>query len=169
MVEMRTLRKSERGSAMVEFTLSSIPLMFVIVSILGMGIVMWNYHTLAKAVKITAREASSHGAGCVGKSCAWTVGTAATMLSAQAIGVPVGKVNVTFTSAGLTQTCNPLSACTGSSAAWPSLAANVAGSTDVSITASYTPLAAIRMFTLKGAANFASVTLAANSRQLVVY
>jgi hypothetical protein len=151
---------------MVEFTLSTIPLVFVIFSIFGMAITMWNYHTLAEAVKTTTREAATHGADCVGKSCAWTLGTAATYLSTRAIGVPVGQLNVTFTSTASTQTCNPLSSCTGSATAWPTAATNLAGSTDVMITANYTPMEAIAMI---GGGRFSWVNLAAKSRQMVVY
>jgi Flp pilus assembly protein TadG len=169
MAERGANRADRRGSAMVEFTLSSIPVILAIVSICGMSITMWNYHTLAEAVKVTAREAATHGAGCVGKTCAWTLGTAATLLSSKAIGVPVGKVNVTFTSSGSTETCNPLSSCTASAAAWPTLSANVAGTTDVSISASYMPVEAIRMITTRGSQVFQPVTLSAYSRQMVVY
>lgn len=162
-------RKKVRGAAMIEFTLCTIPLIFVIVSIAGMSMTMWNYHTLAEAAKVTVREAAVHGAGCVGQTCAWTLGTAATLLSSQAIGIPPGKLNVTFTSSGSTQTCNPLNTCTSSATAWPTLAANVAGTTDVSISVTYVPSEAIRMITDRGAAIFSPVTLAATSRQMVEY
>ena len=166
MVKRSSRRQRQRGSSIIEFTFSAIPLMFIIVSIFGMSITMWNYHTLAEAVKVTTREAASHGADCVGKSCSWTLGTAATYLSSHAIGVPVGKLNATFTSAGSTQTCNPVSTCTSSATVWPTLSTNVAGTTDITVTASYTPIEAIGMM---GFGTFSWSTLSAKSRQLVVY
>ena len=166
MVKGSPRRRGQRGSSIIEFTLSAIPLIFIITSIFGMAITMWNYHTLASAVKVTTREAATHGADCVGKSCSWTLGTAATYLSSHAIGVPVGKLNVTFASAGSTQTCNPLSTCTSSATVWPTLSTNAAGTTDITVSASYTPVEAIAMM---GFGTFSWATLAAKSRQLVVY
>lgn len=161
--------KSTRGSAMLEFTLTTIPLVFVILSVASMAITMWNYHTLAQAVKATVREAAVHGADCVGQSCAWTLGTAATLLENKALGIPPTRLNATFTSSGSTRTCNPLTSCTGSSSAWPTLAANTAGNTDVSITVTYTPSEAMSMVTPSGTAGFSLVSLSAKSQQMVEY
>jgi hypothetical protein len=79
-------------------------------------------------------------------------------------------MNVTLTSGASTVTCNPISSCTSSGTTWPSLSANSAG-TDVTVTASYTVSLPIPMFAPgKGAGSkFSPLTLAAQSRQMVVY
>jgi len=165
MPKPRMHRNPRRGGALLEFTLCAVPLIFVITSIASLGIVMWNYHTLAEAVNYTAREASAHGADCVGKSCAWTAGTAATLLASKAIGIPTGSLNVTLTSAGGTSTCTPITSCTSSATAWPTFSASQAGTTDVTVTASYRPPIFARMRSVV----FSGVTLSATSTQMVVY
>jgi Flp pilus assembly protein TadG len=161
-------REKRRGSLLVEFTLCAIPLLFVLISVTELSLTMWNYHTLAEAVNYTARYASSHGSGCVGHTCATTVGDIASLMANRAIGIPSGSVSVTFTSNASTVNCNPLSSCTSSATAWPSAA--TAG-TDVTITASLPVQLPIPMFVPgKGAGTkFGALTLAAQSRQMVVY
>jgi hypothetical protein len=155
---------------MLEFALTTIPLLFAIVSLGSMCVGMWQYHTLAEAVNVTTREASVHGAGCAGQTCATTVNTVATGLAAAAIGIPASQVNVTLTSSASTITCNPLSNCYGNSAAWPSLAGNVAATTNISIQATYQFTSPIAMWaTGSGAQQFGAVTLGAKSMQAVVY
>jgi Flp pilus assembly protein TadG len=164
-----------RGSAMLEFTLTGVPLLFVIVSLGWMSMGMWQYHTLAEAVNSTARAAAVHGAGCAGQACATTVAQTAQTLAGKAIGVPASAMNVTLTSSASTVTCNPLSSCYSNSAAWPSLAGNTAVTTDISITASYqfsSPISFLSFISLSPpeveTKQFAAVTLAANSTQAVV-
>jgi Flp pilus assembly protein TadG len=156
---------STRGGSTLEFTLCAIPLIFVLISLVSMSLAMWNYHTLAEAVKATARAASVHGAGCVGKSCAWTAGTAAGLLATVAIGIPAGSLNVTFTAAGGTVLCSPLTSCANNMTAWPTSSASAAGTTDVTVAATYTPPMFARMQSL----GFSAVTFGASSTQLVLY
>ena len=162
--------RKRRGSLMVEFTLCAIPLIFVLLSVTELSLTMWNYHTLAEAVSYSTRYASSHGAGCAGKGCATTVGSIATLLASRAIGLSAGNLNVTLTSGASTVTCNPLNSCTSSGTAWPSLSANTAG-TDLTISASYPVSLPIPIFSPGhgSGTKFGALTLAAQSRQMVVY
>ena len=154
---------------MLEFTLTAIPLLFVIISLGWMCMGMWQYHTLAEAVNATARSASVHGAGCAGQTCATTVGETAQTLAAAAIGIPAGQMNVTLTSAASTVTCNPLNSCNSSASAWPSLAGNTAVTTNISIKATYQFSTPISIWSpTQGLEQFSAVTLAANSTQAVV-
>lgn len=158
-----------RGSTMLEFTLTGVPLLFVIVSLASISLGMWQYHTLAEAVNATARSASVHGAGCAGQTCGTTVAQTAQTLAGNAIGIPASAMNVTLTSSASTVTCNPLSSCYSNSAAWPSLAGNAAITTNVSIKASYQFSSPISMWAPRhGTQQFGTVTLAANSTQAVV-
>jgi Flp pilus assembly protein TadG len=164
-----------RGSVMVEFTLSAIPLLFVVISLFWMSMGMWEYHTLGEAVNETARYAALHGADCAGQTCSTTVEQIANELAAKAVGIPPGKLNVTLTSAAQNYTCNPLSNCQSNSSAWPSLAGNTAvtdssAGTDISISAKYQLSTPISMWVPEnGTVQFGTVTLGANSTQPVLY
>jgi hypothetical protein len=48
---MRTRKQRQRGSAMIEFTLVGIPMIFLLISIFEISRAMWNYHTLAFAIR----------------------------------------------------------------------------------------------------------------------
>ncbi|MCC6863177.1 MAG: pilus assembly protein [Bryobacterales bacterium] len=52
------------GSAIVEFTLVGIPLMFVLISTFEMARGMWLYHTLSYAVREATRFVIVHGQNC---------------------------------------------------------------------------------------------------------
>jgi len=158
------------GSVMLEFALTGTPLLFVILSLVWMSIGMWQYHTLAEAVSVTARAASVHGAGCAGQTCSTTVGAVATLLAGRAIGIPSSQLNVTLTSSASTVTCNPLSSCTSNSAAWPSLAGNTAVTTNIAISATYPFSSPIPLWTPhNGSMLFHAITLGAQSTQAVMF
>jgi Flp pilus assembly protein TadG len=165
---MRIRRRS--GQAMVEFAFTSIFLIFILMSLYSMSVGMWQYHTLAEAVNVTARTAAVHGAGCVGKSCATTVDQIARTLKARALGIPVGQINATLTSSASTVTCNPLSTCVGNSAAWPTLAGNTALTTNISVTATVQFTDPVSVWVPgHGTQRIAPVTFGANSTQPVIF
>ncbi|HZT29909.1 MAG TPA: TadE/TadG family type IV pilus assembly protein [Bryobacteraceae bacterium] len=115
-------RRNQRGSAILEFTLAGIPSLFLILSVVQLSIAMWNYVTLAHAVRAAARYAAVHGNGCSsgGNSCATTVGLITGRLAADGIGVPSDTASATLTTAsGQTQTCSPISSCFTNSTVWP--------------------------------------------------
>jgi Flp pilus assembly protein TadG len=157
--------RGRKGSEILEFTLTSIPLIFLLTGTFQVGIGMWGYHSLAEGVKTAARLAAVRGPGCAGKSCATTVGTYVSIMLGS--GVP-GNANVTFTAAGATYTCNPLTSCSGSSSVWPSLSSTTLGS-DVVVTATYQFRTLLPMVTMGGSASIGSQTFGAKSRQMVVF
>ncbi|HVN03217.1 MAG TPA: TadE/TadG family type IV pilus assembly protein [Bryobacteraceae bacterium] len=162
-------RKSRRGNAVIEFTLVAIPLIFVMISMVEICRGMWDYHSLAQAVKAATRAASTRGAGCAGAGCAMTVGQVESTIAAYAPGIPASAMNVTLTSNGGTVTCNPLSSCKGSATVWPSASGNTAGS-DISIAASYQFTSAVSMFVPGNQGmQFSGVTLQAKSRQTLLF
>jgi Flp pilus assembly protein TadG len=162
-------RERRQGSQILEFTLAAIPLIFFLIGIFGVGIGMWGYHSLAAGVKNAARIASVRGAGCAGQPCATTISYYVRMMLAS--GVPLAST-VTFTSAGGSQTCNPLSNCVnghdGVDPVWPSLPGTTAGS-DITISATFPFQALLPMVTIAGSATIGSATFGAASRQMVLF
>jgi hypothetical protein len=160
----------KHGSVMLEFSMTALPLIFIMVSMVWMCMGMWQYHTMAEAVNSTTRAAVVHGAGCAARTCATTVDATSRALAAVAVGLPATALSVTLTSSASTVTCNPLSSCYGNSAAWPSLSGNTAGTTDISIQATYPFSAPISLWVPGGSVHlFNAVTLGARSRQAVVF
>jgi hypothetical protein len=158
-----------RGSVMLEFAMTGIPLIFTLLSLFWMSMGMWQYHTVAEAVNSTARIASVHGAGCVSLSCATTVDTVAKQIASSAIGIPASQLNVTLHSQATGDiSCNPLSNCYGNSTAFPSSAANTT-STVITISATYQFSSAISLWSPHGRVTFNPITLGANSSQPIVF
>jgi Flp pilus assembly protein TadG len=90
--------KKQRGNAMVEFALSGVPLIFVVISSVQMAIGMWHYHTLQFAVKEAGAYLAVHGSStgyCQSNAC--EIENVAAVLSNRAIGLPAISVYVTFT------------------------------------------------------------------------
>ena len=161
--------KPQRGNAIIEFTLVAIPLLFVQISIVEICRAMWDYHSLAQAVKVACRSAATRGAGCAGAGCAVTVSQIAGTISAYAVGMPASSLNVTLTSNAGSITCNPLSSCTSNGTVWPPAGGNTPGS-DILITASYNFTSALTMFAPgTGSMQFSGVTFNAKSRQMLLF
>jgi Flp pilus assembly protein TadG len=167
-------RRSQRGSAMVEFTLAGIASMFLMISTVEMSRGMWNYHTLAYAVREAARYATFHGKGCTnaGNSCTVTVGNIATQIANAAIGVDVSQLNVTLTtSSGASTNCNPLNTCYADATVWPPATNNDnAPGGSITISAKYSFQTALAMF-WPGATppTFGAIYFPASSTQIIMY
>ncbi|MGC9951579.1 MAG: TadE/TadG family type IV pilus assembly protein [Bryobacteraceae bacterium] len=161
--------RSRKGNAIVEFTLVAIPLIFIQISIVEICRGMWDYHSLAQAVKAASRSAATRGAGCAGAGCAITVSQIATTISAYALGMPASALNVTLTSNAGSVTCNPLSACSGNNTVWPPAGGNTAGS-DIVISGSYNFTSMLTMFAPgTNGMQFSGVTFTAKSRQVILF
>ena len=130
-------RRSERGSSMVEFALVGIPVTFLMITIMQMGLAMWSYHTLAYAVREGVRYASTKGPGCdiAGNTCAITVGDVAQTVASAGIGLQANQLNLTLTSSAGSVTCTPLSSCSSNTTRWPP--SSVAAQSNISIAGSY--------------------------------
>lgn len=161
---------NRRGSVMLEFAMTGIPLIFALLSLFWMAMGMWQYHTVAEAVNSTARTASLHGSDCVGLSCATTVDTVARQIASSAIGIPASQLNVTLNStAGPSYPCNPLTSCYNNSAAFPSVSGNTPSSASVTISATYQFSSAISLWSPHGKVTFNPITLGANSTQPIIF
>jgi Flp pilus assembly protein TadG len=114
--------RTRKGSALLEFTLVGIPLIFTLISIFEISRAMWNYHTLAFAMKEGTRYVVVHGFDCTdnGNTCAITVGQVAQKIRDSGIGLDPALLRVTLTSqANPPVNCNPLSSCLNSGTTWP--------------------------------------------------
>ncbi len=161
--------RRRKGNALIEFTLVAIPLIFIQISIVEICRAMWDYHSLAQAVKAASRSVATRGAGCAGNGCAITVGQIATTISAYAVGMPSSSLNVTLTSNAGNVTCNPLSSCSSSSTVWPPAGGNSVGS-DIIISGSYNFTSMLMMFVPgTNGMQFSGVTLTAESRQVLLF
>jgi Flp pilus assembly protein TadG len=161
--------KGGKGSAIIEFTLVAIPLIFIQISIVEICRGMWDYQSLAQGVKGACRATATHGAGCAGTACAMTVGQIAATISAYAIGMPASALNVTLTSNAGSVTCNPLSTCTSSATVWPPAGGNTAGS-DIIISGSYHFTSMLMMFVPgTNGMQFSGVMFRAQSRQILLF
>src|SRR5580704_5212668 len=93
--------RGRAGSTLIEFTLVGIPLIFILISTFEMARGMWNYQTLAYAVRAGSRFAATHGKGCIagGITCGITVANVGNAISTAAVGLPAANFNVTLSSA----------------------------------------------------------------------
>jgi hypothetical protein len=163
--------KNERGSAMLEFTLVGVPLIFILICTFELARAMWNYHTVAYAINEATRYAAVRGKGCTytGNSCSVTVGTVARQIASFGIGLDSGTFNVTLTSGAGDVPCQPLSSCFNNATVWPPKGAADAGM-DITIRGSYPFQSALTMFWPgKGALSVGALALPSTSRQVVQF
>ena len=166
---MTSRRRSGNGNAILEFTLTSIPLMFLLISLVQMCLGMWNYHTLAETIKLACRTAAVRGTDCAGLGCAMTVGDIAKLIVAKGTGLMPGSLNVTLTSASGNINCDPITSCYTSATTWPPSGGNTVTSV-ISITGSYTFNSALSMVAPGGGTvPFRPVTFYAVSQQPITF
>jgi hypothetical protein len=166
---MKAFSKATSGNSVLEFTLSSIPLIFIILSSLQMSVAMWNYHTLNETVNITTRVVALRGADCASAGCSMTVGGITTMVANKGIGLVPASLNVSLTDATGSITCHPVTTCESSTTVFPRSGGNSVGQV-VAISASYPFNSAIAMFVPGvGAQTFDSLTFTAISQQVIYY
>lgn len=136
-------RKKRRGSALLEFAFTGVPLIFMWISTVQMALGMWHYHTMQYAVKATGSYLAQHGGDCASpNTCSVTIANLAAVMKANAIGVPATALQMTFKSVSAadhstvltTVTCTlnnavtPASGCDQNSTVWPPAANNGIGS-----------------------------------------
>ena len=152
------LRRKQRGSAILEFALTGVPLIFMWISIVQMSLGMWRYHTMQYAIKAAGAYVAVHGADCtVGtNSCGIKVKDAAQVFANSAFGMDQSQVNMTFsvlasdhtTVVGTPITCTlgPTggSTCLSNNTSWPPTGNNSPGQ-DFEIKADYLWRSALAM------------------------
>lgn len=160
-----------KASAVIEFTLVGVPLIFILISTFEMARGIWTYHTLAYAVKEGTRYAVVHGANCalIPNACTRTLGQVATRIKDSAIGMDPAQFNLTFTpSSGAAVTC-ALANCVSLASMWPPADANNPG-VDVQISGTYPFNTIVAMFWPgAGSTVFGSYNLLATSRERIQF
>jgi Flp pilus assembly protein TadG len=173
-------RRRQRGGAMIEFALTGIPLLFIMISIIQMAIGMWHYHTLQYAVKEAGAYLSIHGSSsgyCKSNTC--QIQNVASVLQTDAIGIPPNAITVTFTpisssdhtTAGTAYSCT-LSNCVSDTTVWPVSGYNSVGS-EFEIKALYHWSNALGMVTFgqgsSGAISFSNPWFPGYTHQIIQY
>lgn len=151
--------------------LLGIPMLFLMTSVISMGINGWQLQSLVYATEMTARYVSVHGATCAqnGNSCTINRGQVATYFAGQGIALNAGLVNVSLTDSSGTTTCNPVNGCNNSTTQFPASTANSVGS-DITIQATYAVSNPMAMFWGNSrTVNAQSYTLGAKSRQRIQF
>jgi Flp pilus assembly protein TadG len=160
-----------RGNAAIEFIMTGIPLIFMIISVAEISRGMWIYNTLAYAVETTTRDMAVRGYDCKTyvAGCGQTIGAYANLFNKWAIGMNPGQVNVKFQSENQTVTCNPLNTCFSSSTVWPPTGDNTRN-LDIWVTATMPFDSALGMFFFGSqSVVFNLVTLSAKSHQQILF
>jgi len=171
-------RKRTRGSALVEFCLTGIPLIFIWISAEEMARGMWNYHSLQYAAKTAGAYASVHGATCAisPNACTVTMANIASVFQTAAIGIPPSQVTLTFTTqSGASTTCNlggVSNLCSSQATVWPpsSNTDNAVGKS-IQISSSYLFKSALAMVGPggSGVVTFGTVYLPGDTKQIIQY
>jgi Flp pilus assembly protein TadG len=164
-------RRGRRGSALLEFTLVGIPILFISTSIMSASLDMWQFHNLAYGTQMTARYAAMHGRSCTqnGNACTVTVGDLSTYFEGQALALDPSKLNLKLQSLSETIHCDPLDTCKSSTTMFPNAADNGV-KFDIVVTATYPVTNPIAMFWPGvGSVMPATFNLFATSRQMIVF
>lgn len=126
---MRRNGSRNRGSALIEFTLVGVPILFLLITTFEMSRAMWTYHTLAHAVRRGLRAAVVHGQNCGvnNNNCTWTVADVTRTIRQAGVGLDPQRLSVTLISDAGSLSCNPISSCSGNATVWPPNNANTPG------------------------------------------
>jgi len=164
-------RIARRGQSLLEFTLSAVPVIFLLLSIVEMSRAMWVYVTLAHAIKEGTRFSVVHGADCVQAKpdCQITVNQVAARIITAGMGLDSRKMNVVLQTAGATQTCAPVSSCLDVATAWPPSPDNSVG-LPITISGTYPFSTAMAMFIPQsGSIKFGAMSFGATSQQEIAF
>jgi len=163
--------RTQRGGALVEFTMAAIPVVFMTISIFEMSLESWQFHSMAYAIEVAARFACGHGRTCTknGNTCTIQVKDVANIIATQGPALDSSRLNISLITHSTTTTCNPLNTCFTNTTQFPSLTDNGLG-LDITITAQYPmrnplPMMWFRNSSLSGN----DFTLGATTRQYIVY
>jgi Flp pilus assembly protein TadG len=131
-------RNPRRGQAVIEFALTFIPMAILMSGTFEAARAVWQFQTLASAVKTATRYAAVRGAGCaeVSASCGNAVKDIVLVTAKSGLGLDSTKLELTLESAKTSTSCKPASSCANNNTAWPASPDNMAGQT-VTIRAQY--------------------------------
>ena len=164
-------QNKRRGSALLEFTLVGIPMIFISTSIMSTSLDMWQFHNLAYGTQMTARYVAMHGRSCAqnGNTCTVTVASIAAYFQRQALALDSSKLNVKLQSLSETINCNPLNTCSSNTAVFPNSADNGV-KFSVIVTGTYPVTNPIALFWPGvGSVRASTFNLSATSRQMIIF
>jgi hypothetical protein len=167
-----TIRGRRKGSAILEFTLVGIPIIFTFIGLFEITRGMWVYQSMAYAVRETTRYASFHGIGCASpNTCQVTVGTLVGVLKGAGPGFDPNTVTVTFTPSSGSAVSGTLSSLQSSTTVWPPSGANAEGQTiKISVKWPFKTILAMFWPGAGGVANYSGTfNLSASSSQMIQY
>ena len=178
-------RKDRRGSAILEFAFTGVPLIFVWISTVQIALGMWHYHTMQYAVKATGSYLAEHGGDCASpNTCSITIESLASVMKTNAIGVPASALQMTFNtvsssdhktvtntvSCTITNTTTPANGCDHNTTAWPPTGSNSAGSEfEIQAEFQWNPAMGMVAPGAGSAVSFSSVWLPAYTHQVVLF
>ncbi len=170
--------RQQGGSAIIEFTLTGIMLMFVWISIVQMAIGMWRYSTMQYATQAAGAYTAVHGQGCIlnGNLCSIKIRDAARIIRTSAPGLEPESTNLVFSAISKTNHSSVLAshscrldACLTDATPWP-LATFAAAGQEFSIHVDYLYNSGIAMWVPGvGGAIFGPCHLPAHTQQMVMY
>ncbi|HEX4277518.1 MAG TPA: TadE/TadG family type IV pilus assembly protein [Bryobacteraceae bacterium] len=165
--------KGRRGSTLIEFALTGLPLIFLSISIFECSIAMLEYVSMANAATTAARYAANHGATCsqTPNSCTITVGNIAALIATFSWINDATLLTVSFTDNSGTSSCT-LSVCeTRTTTQFPAATsgANAVGS-PITIHLSYPVINPLPVFSSPNTGTAPNTyTLGANSTQVIQF
>ena len=171
---MATRSNRRSGSAMIEFVLVGIPLIFVLISIFEIARGMWLYHTLAYSVKEGVRYTIVHGQNCwtPPNACRIQVRDIVNRVLNSGVGLVPEGLSLILVTQNDTVNCRPnvsAAGCTTNTTFWPFYPGNQPG-LDVTITAQYPFRSAIAMFWPGSRPQrFGQFTFSASSRETIQF
>lgn len=167
---MKSLKTGGRGgNALIEFSLLGIPIIFITIAIVAMGLNMWEFHNLAYATEATARYISMHGVNCQ-STCSLTIQASANFFETQALALDPSVVKVVFTDGSGPTTCNPVNSCSTNTANFPSQsgAYNAVGG-DITVSATYLLKNPIALYWPPDRESSGDFTVGAVSKQRILF
>jgi hypothetical protein len=181
---MMDRRKRRRGSAIVEFTFTGVPLIFVWLSTVQIALGMWHYHTMQYSVKTAGSYLAIHGSDCASpNTCSITIANVATVMKYASIGIPPTALQMTFNAVSaadhktvtstvsclLTDPVTPANGCDQNATAWLPSGSNTPGS-EFEIEAKFQWNPAIGMYAPGSApVKFGTFLLPAYTHQMVLF
>jgi Flp pilus assembly protein TadG len=178
-------RRNRRGSALLEFAFTGVPLIFIWISTVQIALGMWHYHTMQYAVKATGSYLAQHGSECGSpNTCAATIQSLAAMMKTNSIGLPPTSLQMTFNAVSsadhktvtstvtctLTNATVPANGCDQTATTWPPSGSNTPGS-EFEIQAMFQWSPAIGMVAPGpgGPVNFGTFWLPAYTHQAILF
>lgn len=129
--------RRQAGSAMLEFVLIGIAMIFMLICLFEISRGLWAYHTLAYAVREGTRYAAMHGKDCASpNTCTITIGNIVTYMKSAGGGIDPDNTTLTFTPQSGSATSDTMTNLSSSTTNFPPSGAYAQGNT-VQISSQY--------------------------------